>query len=412
VTAAVRPPSGIPSRDGERSPVSPPPFSFEDHAELLVEAGRALRRHDLSGVHRYPTRYDPLVFAYEPVNLWHSLTGDGAHLFDRTAVPGLYRRMLARGNPALADLTTLTINQAPGSREQWERLFGPAVVERLAAAGALVGAGGGFRSRLRFVPVFGRLFVSDSPDQSVPLMVWLGKDTMYLLSAVRKRLQGKRFRRGLEVGSGTGLLTIALSDYCDEVIGVDINPRAVALGEVNRRINGVENVDFRLSDMFGAVPEPLDLVIGNVPFVYIPPELRGASVHSHGGEDYGIDLQLRVLAELDQKLTPDGMGLFLCCSPVVEGVDILPDRMRARFQSLGLRFEFEPLFNKVMLNLLDFHDSSGIQYTWTYIVTVRRAPRFELAMRQPTAWTSLVSWAYRSVIRAAHTVGKRRHASW
>jgi hypothetical protein len=186
----------------------------------------------------------------------------------------------------------------------------------------------------------------------------------------------------------------------------------VALGEINARINDVRNVEFRLSDVFEAVPEPLDLVIGNVPYVFVPPEQRDTSLHSHGGEDYGVDLQLRVLAELDRKLTPGGMALFLCCSPVVNGVDVLPDRMRARFQSLGLQFEFEPLFNKSTPNLLDYHDSHGVQYTWTYVVTVRRAPSFRLTMHPPTARTRLVSWAYRSAVRTAHRLGKRRETSW
>jgi len=387
-------------------------FPFETHAELLVEAGRALRAHDLGGVHRYPTRYDPLALPYEPVNLWRAMRADGPNLFDRTAVPGVYRRLLARGNPALADLSALAVSQAPGGRDRWERLFGAPLVERLVAAGALTPAGDGYRSQLRFVPVYGRLFVADGPDQSVPLMVWLGKDTMHLLKVVRDRLRGMRFGRGLEVGSGSGLLTIELADYCDQAIGVDINPRAVALGEINARINEVGNVDFRLSDVFGAVPEPLDLVIGNVPYVFVPPEMRDTSLHSHGGEDYGVDLQLRVLRELDQKLTPDGMALFLCMSPVVNGIDVLPDRMRARFQPLSLHFEFEPLFNKSAPNLLDYHDAAGIQYTWTYVVTVRRAPSFGLTMRPPTARTRLVSWAYRSAVRTAHRLGKKREASW
>jgi len=387
-------------------------FPFAANAELLVAAGHALRAHGLSEVHRYPTRYDPLALPYEPVNLWRSMRKDGPHLFDRTAIPGVYRRMLARGNPVLGDLTELVVSQAPGRREQWDRLFGAALAERLVAAGVLVPAGDGYRSGLRFVPCYRRLFVADGPDQSVPLMVWLGKDTMHLLKVMRDRLRGMRFGTGLEVGSGSGLLTIDLADYCERAIGVDINPRAVALGEINARVNEVENVDFRLSDVFASVPEPLDLVIGNVPYVYVPPELRDTSLHAHGGEDYGVDLQLRVLEELDQKLTPGGMGLFLCMSPVVNGVDVLPERMRERFQDLRLHFEFEPLFNKSAPNLLEYHDAAGIQYTWTYVVTVRRAPSFGLTMRPPTARTRLLSWAYRSAVRTAHRLGKKGEASW
>src|SRR5688572_10786204 len=112
-------------------------FPFETHAELLAEAGGALRAPDLTHVHRYPTRYDRMALPYEPVNLWRSFRSDGPRLFDRTAVPGLYRRILARRSPALADLTELVVNQVPGRREQWERLFGDSIVGRLVEAGAL-----------------------------------------------------------------------------------------------------------------------------------------------------------------------------------------------------------------------------------------------------------------------------------
>jgi SAM-dependent methyltransferase len=223
---------------------------------------------------------------------------------------------------------------------------------------------------------------------------------------MRRQFRGQRFGRGLEIGCGTGLLTIALADSCDQTIGVDINRRAVACAKINQRINDVGNLDIRLSDVFTEVPETFDVVIGNVPFNFVPPAERDSSLHSYGGEDYGVDFQLRCLAELDRKLNDGGTALFLCCSPVVKGVDILPDRMRARFEKLRLQFHFLPLFNNSVPQFMEFHDSVGIQYTWAYVVTVRKGGAFKLTMQPPTAWTVLVSWAYRTVVRAAHRMGR------
>jgi SAM-dependent methyltransferase len=379
---------------------------------VLIEAGHALKRHDFSQAHRYPTRYDPLVLPYEPVNLWNTLRDNGPHIFDRTAFPGLYRRMLARHSPATADALALTLDQRPGPREKWDELFGVAVVDRLIEIGMLTRSPAGYISCLRFVPCSSRLYISDGPDQSIPRMVWLGKDTLLLLKAMRKQFNGRRFARGLEIGSGTGLLTIELAQYCDDTVGVDINPRAVTCGTINQRINNVKNVEFRLSDAFENAPGTFDVVIGNVPFVFVPPEMRATSLHCHGGDDYGVDLQLRVLAELDTKLTTSGMAVFLCCSPVVKGIDILPTRMRERFQSLHLSFDFQPLFNKSAPEFLDFHDSFGIQYTWAYIVTVRRASTFRLTVQPPSPWTTFVSWTYLSLMRTAFRLGRKRDSAW
>jgi SAM-dependent methyltransferase len=243
-------------------------------------------------------------------------------------------------------------------------------------------------------------------------MVWLGKDTIHLLNAIRRELNGRRFTRGLEVGSGSGFLTIELAEFCDHVVGVDINPRAVACGIVNRRINDATNVEFRLSDLFANAPETFDVVIGNVPFVFVPPEMRPTSLHSHGGNDFGVDLQLKVLAELDDKLSSTGIALFLCCSPVVNGVDILPARMRERFQNVHLSFDFQPLFNKSAPEFLAFHDSFGIQYTWAYIVNVRRSPTFRLTMQPPTPWMTLASSIYLSMVRTAYRLGRKRDSAW
>ncbi|MEZ4295955.1 MAG: class I SAM-dependent methyltransferase [Polyangiaceae bacterium] len=384
------------------------PFALAAHAGLLEEAARAVRRFDLTTAHRYPMRRDLKALPYEPVNLWHALSGERAHLFDRTAVPALYAALLSRRAGVPEDLPRLLVNGAVGARERFDALFGADVARRLVDSGVLVPRGGGLASRLRFVPVFGRLFVCDVETPLLPGMVWIGKDSMILANALRSHLGGRRFGRGLDVGCGTGIQTILLADHCESATGIDINERAVACARLNAAVNGAGNVDFRLSNLFEDVQERFDVIVSNPPYVFIPPEERGVALHAHGGEDYGVDFELAILAALDERLNDGGRAVLLCCSPVVRGTDILPDRVRARLSGKRLSFEFLPLFNNVVARHLDFHAAHGIEYTWAYIVLVEKGRDFQLTVRAPSQATRATSWAFRSLVKAQHRLGGAR----
>lgn len=377
---------------------------LRDHEAAIIEGARALRRFDLSTAHRYPMRRDLKALPYEPVNLLHALTDDEAHVFDRTAVPRLYSALLARAAGVPRDFGALLVNGGVAARERFEALFSPDIVERLAGAGVLVPARGGITSRLRFVPCHGRLFVSDMETPQLPGMVWLGKDSMILVNALRRLLAGKRFRRGLEVGSGTGIQTMSLADLCETALGIDVNPRAVECGRINAAVNDVKNVEYVLSDLFEDVHERFDVIVSNPPYVFVPPEDRGVSLHAHGGEDYGVDFELSILAALEDRLNEGGMAVLLACSPVVRGLDVLPDRMRRRLSHRRLSFELFPLFNNVVEKYLDFHRSQGIEYTWAYILVARKGPPFALTVHPPSLRTRVMSWAFRSLVQAARSL--------
>ena len=55
-------------------------------------------------------------------------------------------------------------------------------------------------------------------------------------------LDGRHFRRGVEIGCAIGELTACLAPYCDDLLGVDIAEAALAQARI--RNIGVENVRF------------------------------------------------------------------------------------------------------------------------------------------------------------------------
>lgn len=75
----------------------------------------------------------------------------------------------------------------------------------------------------------------------------------------------------LDVGCGGGVQSLLAARHAERVVGVDLNPRAVAFARFNARLNGVTNVEFREGSLFEPVDgERFDLVVCNPPYVVSP----------------------------------------------------------------------------------------------------------------------------------------------
>lgn len=75
----------------------------------------------------------------------------------------------------------------------------------------------------------------------------------------------------LDIGCGTGCIALALGKNFPnfQVIGVDIDHRAISLSEENKAHNKIKNVSFFLSDFYKEIPHSLkfDLIVSNPPYI-------------------------------------------------------------------------------------------------------------------------------------------------
>lgn len=95
-------------------------------------------------------------------------------------------------------------------------------------------------------------------------------------------LQGKTL---LDVGCGSGALSLVAAQKGAVVTGVDLNPLAVETARLNARLNAL-SADFRESDLMAEVPEnQYDVVLVNPP--YYPQEPQNLSEHAFfAGENF------------------------------------------------------------------------------------------------------------------------------
>ncbi|KPU63833.1 protoporphyrinogen oxidase [Thermococcus sp. EP1] len=87
-----------------------------------------------------------------------------------------------------------------------------------------------------------------------------------------RNLKVKEGDIALDVGTGTGIIALLMARKARFVLGVDVNPIAVELAKENAKINGITNVQFKLSNLFENVAGKFDIITFNAPYLPGEPE--------------------------------------------------------------------------------------------------------------------------------------------
>lgn len=223
-----------------------------------------------------PRIRDALVRARYTVDDVDELLGETATaaLRRHETTPAL-RRTTDRG--ALATLVRLFLLQTTVSREDADRAL-DGLLDAVADGGLVLAAGDEVRAVLDCRP-----YADDAHDWWVVSDLTPGLDGQPIrveadhvlgvtpastsLTQLTTRVPATR---ALDLGTGCGVQSLHLSTHADEVVATDVNPRALAIAELNAAINEV-----RLEPRAGSLWEPVegetfDLVVSNPPFVISP----------------------------------------------------------------------------------------------------------------------------------------------
>jgi len=81
------------------------------------------------------------------------------------------------------------------------------------------------------------------------------------------------FKRALDLGTGSGIQALFLSEHVDEIVGTDTNSRALELAHRSAQISGIR-IGLRQGSLYEPViGETFDLIVCNPPFVIAPAAL-------------------------------------------------------------------------------------------------------------------------------------------
>ena len=120
---------------------------------------------------------------------------------------------------------------------------------------------------LGWVPFCDLKIIVESPiliprPETEELVTWL----LEQLQPVRD--QGLRI---LDLCTGSGCIALALAKHLPkaQIVGIDINPQAVALANKNKEHNRIHNAEFIESDLYQKLDpnKPFDLIVSNPPYI-------------------------------------------------------------------------------------------------------------------------------------------------
>ncbi len=115
----------------------------------------------------------------------------------------------------------------------------------------------------------------------------------------------------LEIGCGTGIISLHCAKQGANVTAVDLNEEAVRLTKLNAELNDITLTDVRWSDMFLNIEGLWDVILFNPPYL---PAIKGEPLDPRwDGGELGDETVVRFLEEAFSRLRPGGR-VYFCCS--------------------------------------------------------------------------------------------------
>jgi len=240
----------------------------------------------------------------------------GEHLLDRMRRP-LRTFYLRQVHSPLVFALRLFVFMDPVTREEaLAALASDTLLSALLEAGLLVPRDGGLVCPFLLNVVEDLYVFCDDLSHGGQAVMGASATTASLLQAT---WPVKQLAHVLDLGCGAGTAALMFAERAAQVIGSDINPRAIVLAKLNLALNGRDNVAFLAGDLFAPVKsQRFDLIVAQPPFVS-QPDSAEAVTFLHGGAR-GDELLLRILSELPPHLAPGGRAVFLVDLPRYDDV--------------------------------------------------------------------------------------------
>ena len=267
-----------------------------------------------------------------------------------TATPATHARVVARADRKRAT----NVQDALG----WSLPFAPATVGDelfglLRRADVLEDGGDGqFRATVRVSSVRGALLLHSAYPTLAEDSVFLGPDSYRFADLIAARMgelaPGARIL-DYAAGSGVGGITAARAAPGSSLTLADVNPKALRLAGVNAEFAGLDHREVRATSPAEVDGGPFDLVVTHPPFMID----EDGPTYRHGGDLYGARLALDWVMRGVELLREGGRLLLHTGVSIVDGRDVLLERLRRDLDLARFAFGYHELDPDIFGDELD-----------------------------------------------------------
>ena len=346
-----------------------------------------IRGLGLRDIRRFPPPKEGAVPFGHELRVLGRFVGGGNALFDPSGLSGVYRALASERQRLLV---RAFVASSPLTEAEWTKLLGADELELWRRLGLMRPWEDGLCCRLVCCPI-GRVLLLGDAKKPVKLLrrVVIAQDSFNMVHFMdgQNVPSGERY---LDVGPGSGVVLLNYAGRFREAVGIDINPRAVAISRLSAELNGISNVQVFEDDAVanGKRYGPFDLVTWNTPFVFLPEECRNTHLDAFGGH-LGLELPLRFLSKLPELLSERGCSFLGMSAPILRsGENVLERELTRLARELGLDI-VNHVFQAYWHGLYrDFHEAHGIVKNELVFLEIRRG-RGRLERVEPSLGTRL-----------------------
>ncbi len=292
-----------------------------------------------------------------------------------------YQRDFKIKNPYVFTLFELFAKNVPVPIQDLKSFIAAEDVDSFINQGFLVEENGRLRSKVRILPFFDLYIFIDPYDRSIKDYTYFGMDSVDFAEDVRSTLAGQKFRRSLDIGTGSGVQALNVAHLSEDVNGIDINPRAIRFGQTNARVNNIGHAKFFESNLYESVNGKFDLVTSNPPFIFYPDDGYDPLTFrdGHGGK-WGLELSSAILNGLDDVLEDNGMAKMICVSLMIKGHDTFVEEVKKIFSEKNYKVTIRPFKYFMRPNYFRFHRKHDVAYNIFYILTLKKGSSYAFHM--------------------------------
>jgi len=210
---------------------------------------------------------------------------------------------------------------------------------------------------------------------------FVGDDGLMLLNYVIKNIKDDRYQKGLDIGTGSGLIGISLSPWFDSIVGVDIMAPAITWAQLNKKINHVDKYFPCEGSHYEPVKEngPFDFIISNPSFSFVPPDfIKKYQVQEHEiSKDYGLEQVFKIIDGFSEHLTSNGRAIICTLAPIIYDQDYLINKIKEKYSNCRYSFKIHYNLNHKISNEYEkFYQSCGIRRLNFVFITIDNGQDF------------------------------------
>ncbi|MGB3206503.1 MAG: carbamoyltransferase C-terminal domain-containing protein [Crinalium sp.] len=206
----------------------------------------------------------------------------------------------------IGDLIRLFLIQASLPEMRVRELFGEELFTALMNLGVLINRGEEWRSQIDiycqeniYIATDHRFLLRKEDKLNEEQVTYIGLDSTGLVNTAPRH----RVNHVLDLCCGAGIQGLMASRYANFVTSVDINERAIRFARFNAQLNGIENIQFHLGNLYEPVKGYLfNTILANPPFVASPDH----SLLFRDGGFKGEEILAHIIKGSAEHLAPDG----------------------------------------------------------------------------------------------------------